>query len=62
MFLLSRLRISRKLLLDAIRSKKVFTPENVEFQEKILERSGLGDDTGLTDGTPSTAGPWLQAS
>eukprot|EP00884_Botryococcus_braunii_P006528 jgi/Botrbrau1/15877/Bobra.40_1s0061.1 len=45
-----RLRISRKLLLDAIKSKGVFTAENVDFQEKILERSGLGDDTGLTDG------------
>jgi hypothetical protein len=27
-----------------------FTEANVEFQEKILERSGLGDETGLSDG------------
>jgi hypothetical protein len=28
----------------------VFTEANLEFQEKILERSGLGDETGLSDG------------
>ena len=29
---------------------QVFTDANIEFQEKILERSGLGDETGLSDG------------
>ena len=29
---------------------QVFTEANLEFQEKILERSGLGDETGLSDG------------
>lgn len=28
----------------------MFTEQNLEFQEKILERSGLGDETGLSDG------------
>lgn len=28
----------------------MFTEANLEFQEKILERSGLGDETGLSDG------------
>jgi hypothetical protein len=30
--------------------QQVFTEANLEFQEKILERSGLGDETGLSDG------------
>ena len=29
---------------------QVFTEQNLEFQEKILERAGLGDETGLSDG------------
>lgn len=36
--------------MDEIRLKGVFTEANLEFQEKILERSGLGDETGLSDG------------
>ena len=31
-------------------SLQFFSPENIAFQEKILERSGLGDETGLSDG------------
>ena len=27
-----------------------FTDANLEFQQKIIERSGLGDSTGLSDG------------
>ncbi|EIE19204.1 very-long-chain 3-ketoacyl-CoA synthase [Coccomyxa subellipsoidea C-169] len=45
-----RLKCSRKRLMDEIRLKGVFTEANLEFQEKILERSGLGDETGLSDG------------
>ncbi|BDA49612.1 3-ketoacyl-CoA synthase 11 [Coccomyxa sp. Obi] len=45
-----RLKCSRKRLMDEIRLKGVFTEQNLEFQEKILERSGLGDETGLSDG------------
>lgn len=29
---------------------QVFTEQNMEFMEKIIERSGLGDETGLSDG------------
>ena len=29
---------------------QLFSEENVVFQEKILERSGIGDQTGLSDG------------
>ena len=28
---------------------QVFTQQNVEFQEKIMDRAGLGDKTGLSD-------------
>lgn len=27
-----------------------FTDANMDFQQKIIERSGLGDETGLSDG------------
>lgn len=36
--------------MDEMRLKGVFTEANLEFQGKILERSGLGDETGLSDG------------
>ena len=29
---------------------QVFSEQNMEFMEKIIERSGLGDETGLSDG------------
>ena len=45
-----RLRCSRKRLMDEMKLKGVFTEANLEFQGKILERSGLGDETGLSDG------------
>ena len=36
--------------MDEMKLKGVFTEANLEFQGKILERSGLGDETGLSDG------------
>ncbi|CAK0783411.1 hypothetical protein CVIRNUC_006610 [Coccomyxa viridis] len=45
-----RLRCSRKRLMDEMKLKGIFTEANLEFQGKILERSGLGDETGLSDG------------
>ena len=51
-----------RMVLKQLRSKDMyltfkstlqfFSPENIAFQEKILERSGLGDETGLSDGAP----------
>lgn len=46
----ARLRTSRKFVTDAMAAKKLFSPENVEFQKAIMDRSGLGDETGLSDG------------
>jgi len=45
----ARLRVHRDLIIEAMKARGLFTPENIEFQEKILERSGLGDATGLSD-------------
>lgn len=42
---------SKTRLLTFAISLQFFTPEDISFQEKILERSGLGDETGLSDGT-----------
>ena len=36
--------------MQEMRDRGCFTEENLDFQEKIMERSGLGDETGLTDG------------
>ena len=36
--------------MDEMKLKGIFTEANLEFQGKILERSGLGDETGLSDG------------
>ena len=46
----ARLRTSRAFVTEAMASKKLFSPENVEFQKAIMDRSGLGDETGLSDG------------
>jgi 3-ketoacyl-CoA synthase len=45
----ARLRVHRDLIIEAMTARGLFTPENIEFQQKILERSGLGDATGLSD-------------
>lgn len=45
-----RLKVSRQALIDGMREAGCFTEENLSFQQKIIERSGLGDETGLSDG------------
>ncbi|KAK9838154.1 hypothetical protein WJX81_004882 [Elliptochloris bilobata] len=45
-----RLKVSRTMLVQAMRAKGVFSEQNMEFMEKIIDRSGLGDETGLSDG------------
>lgn len=37
---------------------QLFSEENIDFQKRIVERSGLGDETGITDGASS---PCLQS-
>jgi len=36
---------------------QVFNEANLEFMEKIIERSGLGDETGLSDGIQAMREP-----
>ena len=36
-----------------MRKRNIFNEPNMIFQEKIIERSGLGDETGLSDGAHS---------
>ena len=38
-------------------ASQVFSEQNMEFMEKIIERSGLGDETGLSDGILSMRDP-----
>ncbi len=42
--------LTHSCCLTVVCGLQVFTEQNLEFQEKILERSGLGDETGLSDG------------
>ncbi|KAG6507747.1 hypothetical protein ZIOFF_033098 [Zingiber officinale] len=42
-------KCSRKLFLERSKLSGSFTEENLEFQHKILERSGLGENTYLPD-------------
>ena len=48
--------------MDEMKLKGVFTEANLEFQGKILERSGLGDETGLSDGIAAMKDGELQTS
>lgn len=48
--------------MDEMKLKGVFTEANLEFQGKILERSGLGDETGLSDGIAAMKDGDLQTS
>ena len=38
--------------LDLSEECKTFTEKSMDFQRKIIERSGLGDETYLPDGAP----------
>ncbi|XP_006654826.2 3-ketoacyl-CoA synthase 11-like [Oryza brachyantha] len=42
-------KCSRARFMNCTESLGTFTPENVEFQRKIIERSGLGEDTYLPE-------------
>ncbi|KAK9811672.1 hypothetical protein WJX72_008053 [[Myrmecia] bisecta] len=44
-----RLKCSQDLFREGTRACKAFTDQSLEFQEKIMERSGLGDETYLPD-------------
>ena len=43
-------RLSAAWLRRCAWAPQVFSEQNMEFMEKIIERSGLGDETGLSDG------------
>ncbi|CAL5096361.1 unnamed protein product [Urochloa decumbens] len=42
-------KCSRARFMNCTESLGTFTPENIEFQRKIIERSGLGEDTYLPE-------------
>lgn len=42
-------KCTKKIFMDQSRMTGTFTPENLDFQRKILERSGLGDSTYLPE-------------
>ncbi|KAK8955404.1 3-ketoacyl-CoA synthase 11 [Platanthera guangdongensis] len=43
------LKCSRQTFIDCSRSRGTFTEENIDFQRKIMERSGLGESTYLPE-------------
>lgn len=43
-------KVAVRIKMSDILHMQIFTEENLAFQEKIIERSGLGDETGLSDG------------
>eukprot|EP00879_Flechtneria_rotunda_P017594 GHRR01018444.1.p1 GENE.GHRR01018444.1~~GHRR01018444.1.p1 ORF type:complete len:456 (+),score=130.64 GHRR01018444.1:379-1746(+) len=43
-------KIPKQLFFDCSKASQKFTPESIEFQSKILARSGLGDETYLPPG------------
>ncbi len=49
-------RTARQLSAGAA-GAQVFNEANLEFMEKIIERSGLGDETGLSDGIQAMREP-----
>ena len=49
----AHLKISEKTFMEKTRTKGVFTDDSIEFQEKVLSRSGLGNETYLPPGIMS---------
>jgi FAE1/Type III polyketide synthase-like protein len=45
-----RLKISRDLFVELSKKSGVFSEKAMQFQERIMEKSGLGDETYLPPG------------
>lgn len=50
-----RLKVTKQLFVDLSRSSGAFGEKAMEFQERIMARSGLGDETYLPPGAQEAA-------
>lgn len=54
-----RMKVSRENYVRGARMRKIWGEEALDFQEKLLNSSGLGDETYFPDSVPSAG--WLMA-
>ena len=53
-----RMKVSRENYVRGARMRKIWGEEALDFQEKLLNSSGLGDETYFPDSVPPCAGRW----